>query len=60
MLKFIKNWLRKRNEDHYAKQLGFKIPSEMAEKQVAHERVGDYCNDCDCHVSECEYWKKRI
>ena len=23
------------------------------DKIKKHHRVGDYCNDCDCHVSEC-------
>jgi len=24
-----------------------------------HNRVGDYCNNCDCHISECQYWKNK-
>lgn len=22
-----------------------------------HVRVGDYCNTCNCHISECSYFK---
>lgn len=38
--------------------------SKQSSKNVAtnidgeqHVRAGDYCNTCDCHISECSYFK---
>jgi len=59
-LKTITEWLKIKTANRYAKQLGFKIPEKVIKKQVPHQRVGDYCNDCDCNVSECSYFKSKL
>jgi len=60
MLKFLKCLFGRKKPNKFAIPAAVKARAIPDKKVIAHKRVGDYCNGCNKHISECPIFKGRI